>query len=173
MRIANERKLLEIGKQTAPTMLWSVAFKRLPRSASKASFGDQRTYMHNGVKIDEQTHMGQDLASVAHAPVPAANDGKVVFAEPLGIFGNLVIIDHGLGLQSLYSHMSEIHTSVGATVKKDDVIGLTGTTGLAGGDHLHFGILMHGIQVQPLDWFDAKWIKNTITDRLEAAGAQR
>ena len=173
VRIANERKLLEIGKQTAPTMLWSGAFKRLPRSASKASFGDQRTYMHNGVKIDEQTHMGQDLASVAHAPVPAANDGKVVFAEPLGIFGNLVISDHGLGLQSLYSHMSEIHTSVGATVKKDDVIGLTGTTGLAGGDHLHFGILMHGIQVQPLDWFDAKWIKNTITDRLEAAGAQR
>lgn len=173
VRLANERKLMEIGKQTAPTMLWSGAFKRLPRSASKASFGDQRTYMHNGTKIDEQTHMGQDLASVAHAPIPAANDGKVVFAEPLGIFGNLVIIDHGLGLQSLYSHMSEIQTSVGATVKKGDVIGLTGTTGLAGGDHLHFGILMHGLQVQPLDWLDPKWIKNTITDRLEAAGAAR
>ena len=173
VRISNEKTLLEIGKNTSPTMLWSGAFKRLPGSASKASFGDQRTYMHNGTKIDEQTHMGQDLASVAHAPIPAANDGKVVFAEPLGIFGNLVVIDHGLGLQSLYSHMSEIQTNVGATVKKGDIIGLTGTTGLAGGDHLHFGILMHGIQVQPLDWLDPKWIKNTITDRLDAAGAER
>ena len=173
VRISNEKTLLEIGKNTSPTMLWSGAFKRLPGSASRASFGDQRTYMHNGTKIDEQTHMGQDLASVAHAPIPAANDGKVVFAEPLGIFGNLVIIDHGLGLQSLYSHMSEIQTNVGATVKKGDIIGLTGTTGLAGGDHLHFGILMHGIQVQPLDWLDPKWIKNTITDRLDAAGAER
>ena len=173
VRLSNEQTLLEVGKNTVPTMLWSGSFKRLPGSASRASFGDQRTYLHNGTKIDEQIHMGQDLASVAHAPVPAANDGKVVFAEPLGIFGNLVIIDHGLGLQSLYSHMSEIQTSVGATVKKGDIIGLTGTTGLAGGDHLHFGILLHGIQVQPLDWFDAKWIKNTITDRLEAAGAER
>lgn len=82
VRISNEKTLLEIGKNTSPTMLWSGAFKRLPGSASKASFGDQRTYMHNGTKIDEQTHMGQDLASVAHAPIPAANDGKVVFAEP-------------------------------------------------------------------------------------------
>ena len=130
VRISNEKTLLEIGKNTSPTMLWSGAFKRLPGSASKASFGDQRTYMHNGTKIDEQTHMGQDLASVAHAPIPAANDGKVVFAEPLGIFGNLVIIDHGLGLQSLYSHMSEIQTNVGATVKKGDIIGLTGQPAL-------------------------------------------
>ncbi len=173
VRIANEKTLLEVGKNTAPTILWSGGFKRLPGSASRASFGDHRTYMHNNVKIDEQTHMGQDLASVAHAPIPAANDGKVVFAEPLGIYGNLVIIDHGLGLQSLYSHMSEIHTSVGASVKKGDIIGRTGTTGLAGGDHLHFGILMHGIEVQPIDWLDPKWIKNTITDRLEAAGAER
>ncbi len=82
VRISNEKTLLEIGKNTSPTMLWSGAFKRLPGSASKASFGDQRTYMHNGTKIDEQTHMGQDLASVAHAPIPAANDGKVVLRSP-------------------------------------------------------------------------------------------
>lgn len=173
IRIANEKTLLDIGKNTAPTMLWSGAFKRLPGSASRAAYGDHRTYMHNGTKIDEQTHMGQDLASLAHAQIPAANDGKVIFAEPLGIYGNLVVIDHGLGLQSLYSHMSEIQTTVGTTVKKGDIIGLTGTTGLAGGDHLHFGILMHGIEVQPIDWLDPKWIKNTLLDRLEAAGAER
>ena len=168
VRISNEKTLLEIGKNTSPTMLWSGAFKRLPGSASKASFGDQRTYMHNGTKIDEQTHMGQDLASVAHAPIPAANDGKVVFAEPLGIFGNLVVIDHGLGLMSLYSHLSEIHVKVGDVVQKGAIIAKTGSTGLAFGDHLHFGILVGGVEVTPLEWLDPKWIKDNITGRLNA-----
>ncbi len=169
VRLANEQKLLEIGKDTSPVMLWDGSFKRLPRAASKASFGDHRTYMYNGVKIDEQTHMGQDLASTARAPIPAANNGRVVFADDLGIFGKLVIIDHGLGLQSLYSHMSEISVRVGDTVKTGDIIGKTGVTGLAGGDHLHFGIVLHGIQIQPLDWFDAKWPRNMITNRLAQA----
>lgn len=171
VRIANEQRLIEIGRDTSPTILWSGAFQRLPSSAVKANFGDNRTYQHNGVKIDEQTHMGLDLASVAQAPVPAANDGRVVLAEDLGIFGNLVVIDHGLGLQTLYSHMSEIHVRVGDSIKKGATLGRTGVTGLAGGDHLHFGVLLGGIQVQPIDWLDPKWIKNTITDRLASASA--
>lgn len=169
VRADNEKTLLEIGRRTAPNILWSGAFQRLPRSAVKANFGDNRTYMYNGQKIDHQTHMGLDLASVAHAPIPAANDGTVVFAEPLGIYGNLVVVDHGLGLQTLYSHLSEIMVQVGDVVKKGDTLGRTGTTGLAGGDHLHFGVMLAGIEVQPIDWFDKKWIKNTITDRLAAA----
>lgn len=169
VRVDNEKKLLEIGRNTAPTILWSGPFQRLPRSAVKANYGDDRTYLYNGQKIDQQTHMGLDLASVAHAPIPAANNGTVVFAEPLGIYGNLVVIDHGLGLQTLYSHMSEILVRVGDVVKKGDTLGRTGTTGLAGGDHLHFGVLLGGIEVQPIDWLDKNWIKNTITDRLAAA----
>lgn len=144
VHISNEKTLLEISKNTSPTVLWSGALKCLSESASKASFGDQRTYVRNGTKIDEQTHTGQDLASVAHAPIPVTDDGKVVLAESLGIFGSLAVIDHGSGLQSFYSHMSEIRTNVGATVKKGDVIGLIGVAGLADGDHLHFGVLMHG-----------------------------
>lgn len=169
VRADNEKTLLEIGRRTAPNMLWSGAFQRLPRSAVKANFGDDRTYMYNGQKIDRQTHMGLDLASVARAPIPAANDGTVVFAEPLGIYGNLVVVDHGLGLQTLYSHLSEIMVRTGDVVKKGDTLGRTGTTGLAGGDHLHFGVMLAGIEVQPIDWLDKNWIKNTITDRLAAA----
>lgn len=169
VRADNEKTLLEIGRRTAPNILWGGAFQRLSRSAVKANFGDNRTYMYNGQKIDHQTHMGLDLASVAHAPIPAANDGTVVFAEPLGIYGNLVVVDHGLGLQTLYSHLSEIMVQVGDVVKKGDTLGRTGTTGLAGGDHLHFGVMLAGIEVQPIDWFDKNWIKNTITDRLAAA----
>ena len=169
VRLQNEAVLRELAKQSAPTMLWNGPFARLAGSAVMAQYGDNRTYKHNGQTIDQQTHMGLDLASVAKAPIPAANNGKVVYAEPLGIFGNLVVIDHGLGLMSLYSHMSEIQTTVGSEVAKGDIIGRTGTTGLAGGDHLHFGMLMGGLQVQPVDWYDKNWIKNTLIDRLTAA----
>ena len=166
VRLANETTLREIAKQTAPVSLWSGAFMRLPGSALKAAFGDFRTYKYGEQIIDYQTHMGQDMASVRHAPIPAANSGKVVFAGELGIFGKLVVIDHGLGLMSLYAHMSNIETSIGNDIKRGETLGATGTTGLAGGDHLHFGILVNGIQVQPLDWFDSNWIKNNITGRL-------
>lgn len=169
VRLQNEAVLRELAKTSAPTMLWSGIFGRLPGSAVMAQYGDNRTYKYNGQTIDQQTHMGLDLASTAKAAVPAANSGKVVYAAPLGIFGNLVVIDHGLGLMSLYSHMSEILTAVGNEVVRGDIIGHTGTTGLAGGDHLHFGMLVGGVQVQPVDWYDRNWIKNTITDRLAAA----
>lgn len=169
-RLKDEAMLRELASQSAPTMLWNGAFQRLPGSAVMAQFGDNRTYKYNNEIIDRQTHMGLDLASLAKAPVPAANSGKVLFAGLQGIFGNLVVIDHGLGLMSLYSHMSSIDVKVGDQVKKGDIIAHTGTTGLAGGDHLHFGILLNGIQCQPIDWLDKNWLKNTITDRLLAAG---
>lgn len=168
-RLQNEAVLRELAKQSAPTMLWSGTFARLPNSAVMAQYGDNRTYKHNGQTIDQQTHMGLDLASVAKAMVPAANSGRVVFADDLGIFGNAVVIDHGLGLMTIYSHLSEIMTNVGNNVSRGDTVGRTGTTGLAGGDHLHFGVLLGGIQAQPVDWYDKNWIKNTITDRLAAA----
>ena len=166
IRLANEATLREIGKQTAPVALWSGTFMRLSGSAAKAAFGDYRTYKYGEQIIDHQIHMGQDLASVRHAPIPAGNSGKIVFVGELGIFGKLVIIDHGLGLMSLYAHMDSIEVNAGMDVKRGDRLGTTGVTGLAGGDHLHFGILINGIQVQPLDWFDGNWIKNNVTDRL-------
>ncbi len=166
LRARNEAALITIAKDTAPTMLWEGAFIQLPNGASRAEFAQHRTYFYNGQEVDQQNHMGLDLASVANAPVPAANAGKVVFADRLGIFGNLVVVDHGLGLQSLYSHMSELSVKKGDEVKRGDMLGKTGVTGLAGGDHLHFGIAVGGIQVQPLEWLDPKWIKDNVTSRL-------
>jgi len=169
-RRENALALLEIGKETAPNILWKGSFLRLPRSAPRASFADHRTYLWEGKVIDEQTHLGFDLASVRLAPVPAANSGTVVFADYLGIYGNVVVIDHGLGLQSLYSHLNEIGVQVGRQVNKGDIIGKTGTTGMAGGDHLHFGILLSGLEVTPLEWLDSRWIKDNVIDRVQAAG---
>ena len=105
-----------------------------------ARFGDRRTYMYQNKDVDQQIHLGEDLASLMNSPVPAANNGVVVLAEPLGIYGNTVIIDHGLGVFSSYSHMSQIDVKVGDKVEKGTVVGKTGTTGLAGGDHLHFAV---------------------------------
>lgn len=170
VRRQNALTLLEIGKHTAGEMLWKGAFLRLPRAASRAGFADDRTYLWKGQKVDRQTHLGFDLASVKQAPVPAANSGTVVFAGYLGIYGYLIVIDHGLGLQSLYSHLSEIGVENGAVVAKGDIIGRTGATGMAGGDHLHFGILVSGLEVTPLEWLDAHWIKDNIIDRIKDAG---
>lgn len=170
VRKENARTLLEIGKNTSPQTLWKGAFLRLPRAASRAGFADHRSYQWEGQKVDEQTHLGFDLASLKQAAVPAANSGTVVFAGYLGIYGNLVVVDHGLGLQSLYSHMSEIRVEQGQTIEKGQIIGKTGATGMAGGDHLHFGILVSGLEVTPLEWLDDHWIKDNIVDRIKDAG---
>jgi murein DD-endopeptidase MepM/ murein hydrolase activator NlpD len=166
LRKQNEADLLKIGQDTSPTPLWTGPFLRLPAAAGRAGFGDQRDYYYNGEKIDHQTHMGVDLASVANAPVPAANAGRIVYAGFFGIYGNCVIIDHGLGLQSLYSHLSEIEVTKGTDVKKGQVIAKTGATGLAGGDHLHFGMIISGLQVSPVEWWDEHWIKDNIIKHM-------
>ncbi|MDR1686963.1 MAG: M23 family metallopeptidase [Desulfovibrio sp.] len=170
IRRENAKTLLEVGKNTAPTMLWRGAFLRMPRAAPRAGFADRRVYLWEGKKIDEQTHLGFDLASVKQADVPAANFGTVVYAGYLGIYGNLIVIDHGMGLQSLYSHLSTVGVEVGSRIDKGDIIGKTGATGMAGGDHLHFGMLVSGLEVTPLEWLDDHWIKDNIVDRVKDAG---
>jgi len=166
MRKANRAKLVEFSRETSPTMLWSGTFKRLPNAANRARFADSRDYMYKGKKVDFQTHLGLDLASLKHAPVPAGNDGTIVYADFLGIYGNVVVIDHGLGLQTLYAHLSSISVQHGEMVGKGDIIGNTGTTGLAGGDHLHYGVTVAGVPVQPIEWWDGTWIKNNITSKI-------
>lgn len=168
VRLANDAKLCEIGRDTSPNQLWSGTFRSLPKAANRANFAERRTYTYNGEPVDKQTHLGLDLASLAHSPVPAANHGRVVFADYLGIYGNLVVIDHGQNLQSLYSHLSEILVNVGDEVRQGDIIARTGATGLAGGDHLHFTMLLSGLPVTPIEWLDGHWIRDNITKRLNA-----
>lgn len=170
VRKSNDKTLLDVAakpENVTDHFLWSGRFQRLPRSAVKANFGDHRTYVDgNRQKIDEQRHMGLDLASVARANVPAAQSGRVIWVDYLGIHGQMILIDHGMGLMTQYSHLSEYLVKVGDTVKAGDIIGHTGTTGLAGGDHLHFGVLVGGVPVQPLEWLDPAWVRNNITARL-------
>jgi hypothetical protein len=173
LREANRKKLLEIGRKTAATPQWEGAFLSKTNSSVHGRFAEHRTYFYQGKKVDEQVHLGIDLASVAQAPVPAANHGTVVFADDLGIYGQCVIIDHGVGLQTLYGHLSAIEVSIGDRIEKGQIIGRTGMTGLAGGDHLHFDVLIAGLPVNPLEWWDLNWIRNNVTGKLSLTAENR
>jgi len=96
----------------------------------------------------------------------------VAFTGDLGLYGNAVIIDHGLGLFTLYGHMSQIDVKVGDAVAKRAILGNTGETGFAGGDHLHFGVYLDGVAVLPVEWWDAKWITDNVTPKLEGRGSE-
>lgn len=169
LRQANYQQIVAATAKTEGSMLWKGPFLRLPNSAPRAGFADHRTYLYGGKEIDQQYHMGVDLASLASSPVPAANSGIVVYTGFAGIYGQTVILDHGLGLFSMYSHLSQITVKPGERVGKEAIIGHTGSTGLAGGDHLHFSILIHHLFVDPIEWWDAHWIQDNITLKIEAA----
>lgn len=172
LRRKNVETVLKVPGDTRVQLMWKGRFGRLAGAANRARFADKRAYKYNGKVISHSTHLGIDLASTYNAPVGAANNGRVIMADNVGIFGNTVIIDHGLGLASLYSHLSQMNVAKGDMVKKDDTIGRTGLTGLAGGDHLHFGMMLHNVFINPVEWWDGTWIKNNITSKIESVKAQ-
>jgi murein DD-endopeptidase MepM/ murein hydrolase activator NlpD len=171
LRQKNAERIAGFAGETSDAILWrGQPFHPYTNNAVESAFADRRTYLYEGREVDRQTHLGFDLASYARTPIVAANDGRVLFADVLGIYGNTVIVDHGMGLQSLYAHLSSIDVSVGADVEKGQAIGRSGITGLAGGDHLHFTMLLQGRMINPVEWWDAHWIEDRILRKLRAAG---
>ena len=169
LRHRTNEEIKKVCQVFQPFPLWHGPFLRM-KGAPTAGFGDHRVYYYRGKRIDRQVHLGIDIASLAHFPVPAANDGIVVYRGYLGIYGNAIIIDHGLGLFSLYGHLSSFQVEKGQKVCKGDIIGYTGTTGLAGGDHLHFSVLIHGVFVDPEEWLDPHWVRDNIYIKLKKLG---
>jgi murein DD-endopeptidase MepM/ murein hydrolase activator NlpD len=158
-----------LGAKTQPRPLWDGAFVQPRNTKVFSNFAETRTYRYHGQVVDTQIHFGYDLAAVQHGPVPAANSGVVVFAGPLSIYGNAVVVDHGLGLQTLYAHLSSIAVKEGDPVTKEQELGRTGSTGLALGDHLHYEVLINGVSVTPLEWWDATWIRDHVGRPLREA----
>lgn len=173
LRRQNNARIAAMAEATAPEILWQGPFLQLTNSAVEAGFADQRTYVYQDREVDEQVHLGFDLASTTNAPVQAANRGRVVFAGWLGIYGNCVILDHGMGLQSLYAHLSSLDVAVDDTVEKGARLGLSGETGLAGGDHLHFTMLLGGNAVTPIDWWSNQWVEDRVLRKLQEAAPAR
>jgi murein DD-endopeptidase MepM/ murein hydrolase activator NlpD len=171
LRRANADQIAAFAKQTSPARLWNEPFVQLSNSKVEAGFADHRTYLYGGKEIDQQVHLGFDLAVTKNVPVAAANDGVVLNAGWLGIYGNCVIIDHGLGVQSLYGHLQGFDVKVGDRVARGQTVGRSDSTGLAGGDHLHFTMLVGGRMVNPVEWWDPHWIQDRIARKLGEAGA--
>ena len=172
LRKENEDNITEVTRKITAPMLWSGAFAQLSNSKVEANFADQRTYIYNKEPVDTAYHVGYDLSVTKHYPVEAANSGRVAFTGDLGIYGNTVILDHGLGLHTLYSHLSAIDVKEGDSIKQKQILGKTGETGLAGGDHLHFGVYLDGVAVLPVEWWDAKWIHDNIEPKLEGRSGE-
>ena len=170
LRKKNGDYIASLAAKSQPKMLWTEAFAQMGNSQVESRFADRRTYYFDNKEIDKQVHLGFDLATVQQAPVHASNAGVIVHAEFLGIYGNCVIIDHGLGVQSLYAHLSTIGVKVGDNVTKGQELGRTGVTGLAGGDHLHFTLLVQGVPVNPVEWWDAHWLQDRVNRKIADAG---
>ncbi len=169
LRIKDAQMIREMAAKSQPAFLWTKTFYGVPNGKVMAAFADRRTYFYQGKEIDRQDHLGFDLAVTAHAPVPAANRGVVLHARFFGIYGNCVVLDHGYGLMSLYGHLASIAVKEGQQVERGEVLGTTGQTGLAGGDHLHFTTLLQGMPVNPVEWWDSHWIQDRVAKKLGPA----
>ena len=170
LRRSNEAQIEELALRTSPELLWRGTFTRMGRAKAEAVFADHRTYVYAGRDVDQQVHLGADLASTRGAAITAANTGHVLFAGFLGIYGNCVILDHGMGVQSLYAHLSSVTVEAGDRINRGETIGRSGSTGLAGGDHLHFTVLVAGRPVNPIEWWDPHWIADRVDRKLVEAG---
>jgi len=166
VRRENEQRIREIASKTAPERLWTGPFAQWANSKVTSRFAEQRTYRIDGKDVSHATHFGYDLATTAGAPITASNSGRVLFAGELGIYGNCVIVDHGMGVVTLYGHLSSLEAKEGDAVEKNSVLGRSGATGLAGGDHLHFAILVGDAYVDPVEWWDEKWVREKIDEKL-------
>ncbi len=169
MRRKNNQQLADLRLKTEEKILWNGPFIHYGKEESM--FADVRNYIYKGKAVDQQVHLGFDLSDVQNAPVNAANDGRVVWASDLGIYGNCVVLDHGYALQSIYGHLNRIDVKVGDMVKKGGPMGVAGSTGLAGGVHVHFSMQVDGVQVNPREWWDEHWIKDRILSKLEPGSA--
>jgi murein DD-endopeptidase MepM/ murein hydrolase activator NlpD len=166
LRRKNAQTLRELAARSARRFLWNQPFQPMPNAAITAAFAQRRTYVFNGKDVDQQVHLGFDMASVERDAIPSSNSGTVVLARYFGIYGNAVVVDHGYGLMSLYGHLSSIAVKEGQQVSRGQELGRSGQTGLAGGDHLHFTMLLQGLAVNPVEWWDPHWIQDRIARKL-------
>lgn len=166
MREQNRQRLVELGGQSAEEFLFHEPFLPMPGGQVMSPFATHRTYVYNGKEVDEAFHLGFDLASTQRAPVPAAANGRVLLAEYHGIYGNAVVLDHGYGVMTLYGHLSSFDVQEGQTIERGQSVGRTGQTGLAGGDHLHYEVMLRGHPTTPVEWWDRKWLTDRLSRKL-------
>jgi len=146
-RIKREAEILaQIYGQISSEWLAQGKFELPCDGQLSPNFGQQRIYNN----VPRSIHAGVDIAIASGHPIKAANDGRVVLASNLYFSGNTVIIDHGLGLYTVYCHMSKLLVKRGVMVRQGEVIGLAGSTGLSTGPHLHWAAKINEARIDPL-----------------------
>ena len=146
-RIERERERLDsLWKTWTAEKLWVGAFAAPVPEPANSAFGTRSIL--NGEP--RSPHGGADFPSPAGTPIEAPNAGHVVLAEALYYTGNTVVVDHGLGLYSLFAHMTDIRVHEGDAVKKGEVLGTVGSTGRVTGAHLHWSVRLNGARVDPV-----------------------
>jgi murein DD-endopeptidase MepM/ murein hydrolase activator NlpD len=147
-RIRREAELLQmVYSVVTENWLGEGAFEKPHPGESAGNFGEKRIYNN----IPRSSHSGLDIAAPYGSPVRASNSGRVVLARDLYFSGKTVILDHGLGVFSIYCHFSELRVSRGQYVSKGDVLALAGSTGRSTGPHLHWAVRIRGSRVDPQD----------------------
>jgi murein DD-endopeptidase MepM/ murein hydrolase activator NlpD len=142
-------KILSTTSAFTPTRYFTGFFAIPTTGIITSPFGTRRTYNDDP---SLSFHGGVDFAADEGSFIIACADGIVVLAESLQVRGNAILLDHGWGVYSGYWHLSQMNVTVGQSVKKGDVIGLMGNTGLSIGAHLHWELWVNGIQVDPMQW---------------------
>ena len=172
VRAKNEKLIHELSSKVSDARISDFKINRmypLRNAQVVAHFGDHRKYFYDGNYISESYHLGLDLASNSMAKIKPQNSGKIVYADFNGLYGHMPMIDHGLGLYTIYGHCSSIKVNSDEPFRAKTVIANTGKSGYAMGDHLHFGVLVQGIEVRPQEWMDKDWIRINITNIIKNA----
>lgn len=144
-------RLMNIYKGQVPKLWDGKWISPAPGAPITGYFGEQRSF--NGGPVSGH-HGGTDFGTPGGTPIISANRGVVVLAEELYVRGNMVIIDHGGGVYTGYSHLSRLEVSVGQPVTKGQYIGDSGATGFVAGAHLHWELAVGGILIDGLRWLD-------------------
>ena len=147
-RVESEDERLKTIFETTSDRLWKGKFMLPLKNDISTKFGTKRIINKKKVSI----HSGMDIRGKKGEEVKASNRGRVVLAEELFFGGNTIILDHGQGIYTIYMHLSRFNIKPEDIVSKGDVIGFVGSTGRSSNPHLHFGVKVMNINVNPVSF---------------------
>lgn len=167
LRLLNEGEIERLLAIPRIERIWKGTFLQQPASA-RIVFGDLISYRFNDEEIGSHLSQGYYLVpGQKNMSVFAVSDGVVVFSDNIGVYGRTLAIDHGLGVFSIYGQLENVLVGKGQGVKAGDTIAAIGTTGLARGRELYFELRVHGVPVDPREWWDKQWYQAHFTEKIE------
>ena len=167
-RAKTEEKIKKILSGPIKAKLWQDAFTRYG-GTQLVLFGERRELSYEGMELGSFVNPGVDFAAAPQISVMASNSGVVAFSGTMGVYGNMVIIEHGFGLASCYAYLVATNVAVGERIEKGAVIGKAGLSGFSPSSRFQYQLRAHGVPVAPIEWWDQRWVKDHIESKIEQA----